>query len=184
MELDPLSYRRRILGSTNFFIFAALQVLDRHVVVPVTDVQGLALILNRLLIIWNWDNNQRSAALVVVIKSQNGRLVRRPVQRQVPWRLVDTCGLGIAARHKERKHKQAGSQKDTAALPGSMRKEAHGKSPLLKHVWEIAGILALLVSCPADACNFFAFWNIWRRIRLLKRTQRVVQIEKSKVASG
>jgi hypothetical protein len=49
--------------------------------------------------------------------------------------LVDACGLGIAARHKEHKRKQAKRQKDTAALPGSMRKEAHVDTPLITNFY-------------------------------------------------
>jgi hypothetical protein len=86
VELDPLIYRRRsMIGrNTDSFTCATLQVFDWHVVMPVTDVQGLALVLNRFLIIWNRDNNQRSRALVVVIESHHRFANPLPVQHQVP----------------------------------------------------------------------------------------------------
>ena len=100
MNLDPLIYRRGAMcrGNPILLVLASLQVLDWHVIVLVTDVQRVSLIFDRGAVD---RDDQQSPTPVVVIQSQDGRLtVRRPVQREVPWRLVDTWRLGIAARHE------------------------------------------------------------------------------------
>jgi hypothetical protein len=133
MHLDPLVYGRCAMCWRNpiLLVFASLQVLDRHMIVLVADVQSLSLVLQRRTVD---RDNQRSPAPVVVIQSQNwGLAVRRPVQREIPWRLIDAWRLRIAARPEYHEWNQAEREKDAAILPWSIDEMAHiQKSPLFK----------------------------------------------------